>query len=71
MYTVTDCAGMRVCTGVPPYCSAITTISTTTTPTTPTPTTIDLSHVDCSKCDFTRGEVWRPDVNDCHGLYIV
>ena len=57
VYKVTDCGDIRECTG---ECS-----------TTTTSTTIDLSHVDCSKCDLSRGEICRPDVNDCHRLDIL
>ena len=57
VYKVTDCGDKRECMG---GCS-----------TTTTSTTIDLSHVDCSKCDLNRGEICRPDVNDCHRLYIL
>ncbi|KAK2161998.1 hypothetical protein NP493_1548g00037 [Ridgeia piscesae] len=52
-----------------------TTTETTTTPTTTTETTTPSTTttpvpVDCHKCDFTKGQIWRPDPENCHRFYI-
>ncbi|KAI0213204.1 hypothetical protein LSAT2_001799 [Lamellibrachia satsuma] len=57
-----------------------TTTETTTTETMTTDTTESSStrrttpwvpaEVDCDKCDFTMGQVWRPDEKNCHRFYV-
>ena len=55
-------------------------MTTTLDKTTPELTTSDVNKVtnkvttpnnhgvDCSKCVFSQGQIWRPDLNNCHAL---
>ncbi|KAI0236875.1 hypothetical protein LSAT2_012645 [Lamellibrachia satsuma] len=40
--------------------------TTTTTTTTPKPLPPD----DCRLCDFTKGQIWLPDLENCHMFYV-